>query len=222
MLGRFLEAKHPDGRLLSPEEVLEEAMTVVAAGSDTTAIALRSILYYIIRDPRVYQKLVEEIDTFANESKISDPITYAESLTMPYFRSCIKEALRLHSPVGYILPREVPKGGSTLAERYFPPGVRNPLSYSKIQTVVGVHAWTIHRDESVFGAEADKFKPERWLESTERTGFMDRYNLAFGHGARICIGKVISTISVLKTEYLYDGNAQVNTNAATSFSVRAR
>src|ERR1700685_1076014 len=104
MLGRFIEAKHPDGRPLNTEEVLEEAMTVVAAGSDTTGIALRAILYYVIRDPRVDQKLVEEIDTFANDQKISDPITYSESLTMPYFCGCVKEALRLHSPVGYILP----------------------------------------------------------------------------------------------------------------------
>jgi cytochrome P450 len=56
-----------------------------------------------------------------------------------------------------------------------------------------VHAWTVHRDESVFGPETDKFRPERWLENTERAKNMDRYNLAFGHGARICVGKVISS-----------------------------
>src|SRR5579871_5134451 len=91
MLSRFLEAKHPDGRPLSLEEVLTEAGTVyqpldrenygrVGAGSDTTGISLRAILYYIITNPEVYQKLMDEINTFAREGKISDPVTFSESM----------------------------------------------------------------------------------------------------------------------------------------------
>jgi len=56
-----------------------------------------------------------------------------------------------------------------------------------------VHAWTVHRDASVFGPEPEKFRPERWLKSPEDAKNMDRYNLAFGHGPRICVGKVYPT-----------------------------
>jgi Cytochrome P450 len=69
------------------------------------------------------EKLVDEIDTFAKAGKLSDPIAYSESLTMPYFFSCVKEALRLHCPVGYLLPRYVPEGGRTITSRYFTAGV---------------------------------------------------------------------------------------------------
>ena len=122
---------------------------------------------------------MEEIKTFAREGKISDPVTFSESMKMPYFCACVKEALRMHSAVGYVLPRHVPSGGRTIAGRFFPEGSK-----------VGVHGWTVHRDASVFGPEPDKFRPERWLGSPEEAKNMDRYNLAFGHGPRICIGKV--------------------------------
>lgn len=170
-----------------------EAGTVVGAGSDTTGISLRAILYYVITNPEVYGKLQEEINDFARRGEISDPVTHAQSLKMPYFCACVKEALRMHSAVGYTLPRHVPKGGRTIAGRFFPEGVLSIVEIiANEKSKVGVHAWTVHRDASVFGPEPDKFRPERWLESTEQAKNMDRYNLAFGHGPRICIGKVIS------------------------------
>ena len=187
MLSRFIEAKHPDGRPLSFNEVLTESQTVVGAGSDTTGISLRAILYYIITNPEVYAKLMDEINTFAKGGLMSNPVTFAESLKMPYFCACVKEALRIHSAVGYVLPRHVPKEGRTIAGRFFPEGSK-----------AGVHAWTVHRDESVFGKDTDKFRPERWLESPEQAKNMDRYNLAFGHGPRICVGKNISLMEMQK------------------------
>lgn len=42
---------------------------------------------------------------------------------MPYLQALILETLRLHSAVGYILPRTVPKGGVELEGRWFPEGV---------------------------------------------------------------------------------------------------
>ena len=44
---------------------------------------------------------------------------------------------------------------------------------------------------SVFGEDADTYRPERWLEDPERAKLMDRYIFTFGQGARTCIGKVI-------------------------------
>ena len=123
MLGRFLEAKHPSGDPLSMEEVLEQAMIVVSAGSDSTAIALGGVLRFILKTPGVCAKVIQEIEEFAAKGEISDPITYNESHKLPYFCACVKEGLRLHSPVGYLLPRSVPEQGATIAGRYFPLGV---------------------------------------------------------------------------------------------------
>jgi hypothetical protein len=54
------------------------------AGSDTTAIALRSIIYHLIKTPRVYRKLQDEIDEFDREGLLSPIIQYHESIKMPY------------------------------------------------------------------------------------------------------------------------------------------
>jgi cytochrome P450 len=123
LLGRFIETKHPEGTRLTAEEILEEAMTVVAAGADTTGIALQGILYYIVRDLRVYEKVLEEIDFFTSRGQLSNPPSYAEIQKLSYHCACIKEALRLHSPVGYLLPRIVPPGGLTISGHFFLAGV---------------------------------------------------------------------------------------------------
>lgn len=95
----------------------------VAAGSDTTALSLSSIIYHLTQNPQVVRKLREEIDTFAADGKISDPVTYKESQTMPYLQAVIKEALRVHPATGQPLMRIVPSGGAEIAGRFFPEGV---------------------------------------------------------------------------------------------------
>ena len=36
-----------------------------------------------------------------------------------------------------------------------------------VQTIVGVNPWVAHANTSVFGADADEFRPERWLEADQ-------------------------------------------------------
>lgn len=48
----------------------------IAAGSDTTAITLSSALYHIYKDPKILQRLREELDTMENNGKISNPVTF--------------------------------------------------------------------------------------------------------------------------------------------------
>ena len=69
-------------------------------------------------------------------------------------QAVIKEALRLHPGVSYPLERTVPDGGAVLCGKFVPSG-----------TVVGIHAWVIHHDKSVFGEDAECFRPERWLDA---------------------------------------------------------
>lgn len=54
------------------------------AGSDTTGISLRAVFYYVIRDSRVSTKLVSEIDSADAKGKLSEFVTYNESLELPY------------------------------------------------------------------------------------------------------------------------------------------
>ena len=44
-----------------------------------------------------------------------------------------------------------------------------------VQTIVGMQAWVVHRDTLTFGADANEFKPERWLiDDKEKLSVMER------------------------------------------------
>lgn len=64
--------------------------------------------------------------------------------------------MRLHPGVALILERIVPEGGMSVNNYYIPAG-----------TNVGVNPAVIHHDKTIYGVDADDFRPERWLEAGE-------------------------------------------------------
>ncbi|KAL1633443.1 hypothetical protein SLS58_011074 [Diplodia intermedia] len=175
------------GSAMSTRELMNHLMGNLLAGSDTTAISLRAIFYYVMRDERIYRKLQREIDDAHAAGNLSEFVTYSECLQLEYLQACMKEAMRMHPGVSYPLERVVPEGGTELCGHYLPPG-----------TIVGVNAAVIHRDRGVFGEDADQFRPERWMEDETKAKEMERNLLTFGAGARTCIGKNISIMEMGK------------------------
>lgn len=195
-LSRFLELRQdPSSRLKTDDQVLGYMMMNVLAGSDTTAITLRAIFYYLLKSPPALEKLVNETDSHRvlNDDR---PVSWQSSQQRPYLDAVIKESFRLHPAVGLGLERVVPACGLTLPDGYqVPPG-----------TLVGANPWVVHRDVSVFGKDADQFNPDRWLQGNEesvelfnnRRTRMNATLLHFGKGSRTCIGKNISLLEVYK------------------------
>lgn len=160
----------------------------VFAGSDTTSISLNATYYNIIKNPRVQVKLRAELDDAHARGALSDPPSFAETQALPYLQAVLKEALRMHPAVGLCLWRIVPAGGATLAGQYFPAG-----------TNVGVNCWVAHRNKEVWGEDAEEFRPERWLDSSEeKLKAMNAMYMPFGLGSRTCIGKNISLLEISK------------------------
>jgi len=104
--------------------VLSMASSNIFAGSDTTAISTRAIIYYLLKNPEKKKKLVDEIDHMLAEGTLSDPVTLDQADKMPYLQACMYEALRLHPAVGMSLPRVVPPGGMEIDGTFVPAGVR--------------------------------------------------------------------------------------------------
>lgn len=179
ILTQLLETQKQKPAQMDDNAVTSMATSNIFAGSDTTAISTRAIIYYLLKNPDCKRRLIEEIDTMKSQGKLSDPITLAEADKMPYLQAVMYEALRLHPAVGMSLPRVVPEGGATIAGKYLPAG-----------TVVGCNPWVLHRNEEVYGQDVEKFRPERWMK--EGNGDMHRFFFAFGSGARMCLGRNIS------------------------------
>jgi cytochrome P450 len=54
-------------------------------GSDTTAIALRAVFYFLMKNPRCYEKLLEEVLINGDEiSPVKENVSYSESAKLPY------------------------------------------------------------------------------------------------------------------------------------------
>ena len=106
---------------------------------------------------------------------------------LPYLRACVQEAFRIHPAFAFYFERIVPPQGRTILGEHIPGG-----------TVVGCNAWVIHQDKEIFGNDPEVYRPERWLESPERTKVMDRTLFHFGAGKHICLGKHIAYLEIYK------------------------
>lgn len=185
------QCNHPGE--LSNTAFFGHVMTNLLVGSDSTSVAVRAVIYYVLKTPNVLPKLQEELDT----AHLSYPVSWhATQNGLPYLDAVIKEALRFHPPGALLLERIVPDAGLELSN-----GVKIPPG-----TVVGMNGWNVHRLPEVFGSDAAVFNPERWLQGRhedtagfqERIQRMKRADFTFGHGPRGCIGKPIALMEMYK------------------------
>ena len=142
-----------------------------------------------MREPAAYEMLTAEIDAAVANGTLSIPVAYAEAIKLPYLKACINEGMRLHQSVGLTMPRLVPAGGTTISGIYIPEGYR-----------VGVNGAVVQYDTDVFGLDADRFNPNRWIEGDAVR--MDKIMIQFGAGSRTCIGKNVSS-SLYIDFYIY-------------------
>jgi cytochrome P450 len=197
IMHHLLQATDPvTGKGFSREQLNVESSLLIAAGADTTSVTLAAAFFYLLHNPSVMHKLVDEVRS-AYTTEEMEQITPAKLVTIPYLRAVIDESLRLSPPVPSLLPREVLKGGIAIDGHYIPAG-----------TIVGVSAYAIHRNPEYF-PEPDTFYPERWIASesesdTEKSSLPNiprtrqAVSLArqafssFSQGARGCIGRQLA------------------------------
>jgi cytochrome P450 len=208
LLSKFMQAKIDRPEFMTDSLVTTMAVSMAFAGSETTAISLASVFYYLLKNPSTLRKLYSELDDRASRGFFADSehglVTWAESQDLPFLDACIKEAFRLHPAPGLPLERIVPPGGTTIAGEFIKGG-----------TIVGCSAWVLHRRPEIFGEDVEVFRPERWLvgqgdeswkeaskeereKEEKRIKEMGATMLQFGMGARTCIGKNISLLEIYK------------------------
>lgn len=158
------------------EHAIDQVLSVIIAGRDTTAAAMTACFYYLARNPAVVQKLRKEIIDFQDEMP-----TWEQLKNMKYLNMVIKEGLRLFPPASTnsrapVKDTVLPRGGG--------PDGKQPILVPKDQ-VVRWSLYSLHRRKDIFGEDADEFRPERWDENL-RVGW--EY-IPFSGGPRICLGQ---------------------------------
>ncbi|KAI9659075.1 MAG: hypothetical protein M1821_002035 [Bathelium mastoideum] len=192
LLTKFTQAQRDHPEFMDDTRVLTSCVSMVFAGSETTAISLSSVFYFLLKHPRCYRKLMEELDESVRsgiiENRANGVVSWADSQKLPYLDAVVQESFRLHPAAGLLLERIVPPHGIEVCGENIPGG-----------TIVGCNAWVLHRRPEIFGDAVDEYRPERWLEADPaRLKEMRATMFQFGAGARTCIGKNISLLEIYK------------------------
>ncbi|GMR44923.1 hypothetical protein PMAYCL1PPCAC_15118, partial [Pristionchus mayeri] len=162
--------KHALNTNLSVDEVVAQAVVFLLAGFDTTSNSLAFTSWMIASHPEIQRPCQEEIDEICNHESIS----YDELGRLEYLEAVCKETLRFY-PLGTFANSRQCMTDTEVCGMFIENG-----------TNVQGNTYGLHFDESIWGEDADEFKPERWLDADRRVPA--HAYLAFGIGPRICIG----------------------------------
>ena len=197
-LSRRLEAL-PEGITDSYKQAIQ---SMPSNYLDLLRTALTWTLYALARAPHIQHKLRTHLRDLLTASSSLTPTAddFQLILSHPYLDACVREALRLHSPVTSTM-RVAAHDGIVPVSHPFRD--RNGALCSQIRLnkgdIITVPLQAMHKAQSSWGGDADEFRPERWLEDKGPVGLEKGLQglwggiLAFGpgnivNGNRSCIG----------------------------------
>ena len=169
LLSLLLTVEDETGRPLEEAELVDNMVTFLFAGHDTTSLALTYTFLLLSTHPDVRERLDREHETVLG----GDPPTIDDLEDLEYTERVIEESLRLYPPA-YVLFRQAIEGVEI-------GGYRIPAG-----TKVTLPQFRLHTDPR-FWDDPDAFRPERWTAEME-ADLPDYAYFPFGGGPRHCIG----------------------------------
>ncbi|KAH8820182.1 cytochrome P450 [Xylogone sp. PMI_703] len=178
---------------LDVDKLVANAEILIIGGSETTATLLSGVTFYILQNPHVLSKLVEEVRTTFQSD---DDINLISVARLKYMLAVLNEGLRMYPPIANGLPRRVPQGGIEVLGHFI-----------QENTYVAIHQWALYRREDYF-FNANEFHPERFLDhpdfSNDRLDALQPFHV----GPRNCLGKNLAysemRLILARTIYNFD------------------
>lgn len=178
LLARLVAARSDDGdEQMTDRQASDEAITMLLAGHETTALTVTYAIYALSQDPDCQARVRAELAQLGSALP-----TAADVERLPYLEAVVRECLRLYPPV-WLMSREVTK----------------PFRIGGYEMPVGVEVvcspYAIQRDPRFF-REPERFLPERWLDTGRAQPPRYAY-IPFGVGPRTCIGNHFAKLEAL-------------------------
>ncbi|EEE58297.1 hypothetical protein OsJ_09348 [Oryza sativa Japonica Group] len=197
LLSSFIS--HDDDDTSNGNDVVDETdeflrdttVNLLLAGRDTTGAALSWFFYILSKNPRVEQKLLEELAPIAAQ-KGGDGggmviFDASELKNLVYLQAALSECLRLYPSVPF-------EHKAVAADDVLPSGHE-----MKAGDKVLVFSYSMGRMEGVWGKDCTEFLPERWITSEGKLRYEPSYKFfSFNAGPRTCLGKELAFVQ-LKT-----------------------
>ncbi|KAI1128808.1 putative cytochrome P450 oxidoreductase [Nemania abortiva] len=188
MLSQFFELT-TNNPSLPPWCVTAWTFSNVIAGSDSTAIVMKTIWFNLLAYPETLRRLREElIEADRVNGGLTKPFpSWKDVCNLPYLDAVIHEGLRMHPPFCLPFERVVPPGGLAIGDTFFAEG-----------TVVGMSPYVVNRHRPTFGEDAEIWNPDRWMVPKELRQKREAAIMTFGAGRRICLGRHIAMLELKK------------------------
>lgn len=174
LVSMLLSSADPEtGRTMSDDEMIDNLMTFITAGHETTALGLAWTFDLLARNPECEEKVLAEIDAVTGGL----PLEPAHVAKLVYTRQVFSEAMRLYPPAPII--------ARTALADFALGGFRIPAG-----TELFVPIFAVHHHENLW-SDPHVFDPERFAPDAGK----DRHRYAympFGAGPRVCIGNAFA------------------------------
>jgi enediyne biosynthesis protein E7 len=176
-LSMYLKASDREGRPFTDAQLLDELMTLIVAGFETSANTLNWAWYLLSGDARVEAAVVSEA---ARELPLADGATGEQAAAMSYTQQVLEETLRLYPPVWLFTRRAI--AGDELEMYDVPPG-----------TDVYLSPYVLHRTAE-FWPDPERFDPSRF--AAVDAARKERPYFPFSLGPRRCLGEYFSFLEM--------------------------
>jgi cytochrome P450 len=166
---------------LEEDAILQTLDEALFANLDVTLGGISWNLVFLAADLDIQSRLRAEIAyerTKSSSGELNSYLLRSDTLVA----ACISESSRLRPLAAFSVPQAAPTG-RVVGGYYFPPG-----------TNFIIDSYALNQRNEYWGKEAEKYRPERFLEGN---GVKDRYNFwRFGFGPRQCMGKFVADLMI--------------------------
>jgi cytochrome P450 len=177
LLNVLLGATYDDGAPLEDHKIRTEMLFLVIGGHETTAAALAWTFALLAINPAIAARLRDEVDLLGG-----GPVTPGDMGQLTFARACFDEAQRLQGGLVFNPKRALVDDEIG--------GYRIPAGATVLHSNI-----TLQRDARFWGGDADRYRPDRWLEDgIDNAAFQN-----FGRGRRMCLGKRMAYIEAVLT-----------------------
>lgn len=180
LIGLLREARDPaTGARMPHDQLVDEVISIIVAGTETTGVSLSWIFYDLATNPDVERRVHEEL----RETVGDRPISYSDVAKLEYLSRVVNESLRLR--------------GMWLSTRRALRPIRLGGVHVPAGTELAFSLYALHRDPEVF-VDPGSYRVDRWSSAEAETRPRGCF-IPFLDGNRKCLGDTFAWTELMLT-----------------------